>query len=219
MIRYPFDEVYNLADMNHPLPSTIIQEQIMDGANVYSLAKGTSMSPESFEFYKMLFVKSGELQVIIKDENGVPTMSTLKKSDGIITPKNRIIGVEALEDSVYLEVLLGQVVTETIREPGVVFNVGSIGEYKENSITETYIIKSGFVEVKMSKLAMNCPALEKTTEAAKMLFVYEGSGVVEVGGKQIPITVNDSMRFKPNTYLKVWPKDGNLTLGVTQFFI
>lgn len=218
-MRYPYNEVYNLADMNHPLPATIIQEQIMDGAHVYSLAKGTAMSPESFEFYKMLFVKSGEMDVIIKDEDGETHYSRLNKNDGIITPKNRIIGVEAVEDTVYLEVLLGQTVTETIEKPGDKFSVGAIGEYKENAISETDIIKSGFVEVKMTKMSLGCPALEKTTEAAKMIFVYEGSGIVEVAGKQVPITVDDSMRFTQNTYLKVWPADGNLTLGVTQFFI
>lgn len=51
-MRYPIGEVFNLAQLNQPLPSTIIQEQIMEGVHIYSLGKGTSMSPEAFGFYK-----------------------------------------------------------------------------------------------------------------------------------------------------------------------
>ena len=59
-MRYPIGEVFNLAQLNQPLPSTIIQEQIMEGVHIYSLGKGTSMSPEAFGFYKMLFVNRGK---------------------------------------------------------------------------------------------------------------------------------------------------------------
>lgn len=218
-MRYPFNEVYSLSELNHPIPSTIIQEQIAEGVHVYSLAKDTSMSPESFDFYKMLFVKSGKFRVTIKNEKDGPIVNEISVNEGIITPRNKIIAIEAIEDSVYLEVMLGQIVNHTIEKPCDVFKVGDIGHYEEGKWIETPIIISGFVEVKMITFDKSCEPLEKILPAAALMFVYEGKGVIECDGKPVNIKAGDSMRFMKGTHAKLYPKDGNMKIGVTQFFI
>lgn len=216
-MRYPICDVYNIAALNPPLPSTVIQEQIVEGVHVYSLGTGTSMSPESFRFYKMLFVKQGKLRITIKDENGIPHMQELQKNDGMITPKNKVILVESIEDCVYLEVLLGQTVNHTIKKPGEVFSTPEVGVFEKGKLHTTKIITSGFVEVTI--LCLDECVAKRMHETNTMIFGYEGEGKVDVDGKTFLFGPGSSMRFTPDMKVTITPLQGKMKLGVTNFFI
>ncbi len=216
-MRYPFKEVYNLADLNKPLPSIMIQEKMDEGVNVYSLGAGTSMAPQSYRFYKMLFVKQGSIRVITKKVNGDSIVEELKKGDGIITMKDRIISTEAIEDAVYLEVLLGQTITQTMQEIGKVFSVGEVGDYVEKNYTVTMIIASGFGEVKV--ICMDQATIDKTIDTTTMIFVYEGDCEFDVDGKKFIVHPDESMRFMPGTHLRVHPINKRSKVGVTNYYI
>lgn len=216
-MRYPICDVYNIAELNPPLPSTIIQEQIVEGVHVYSLGAGTSMSPESFRFYKMIFVKKGKLRVVIKDENGLPIMQELHKNDGLITPKNKVILIDAIEDCVYLEIMLGQTVNHTIKKPGDVFSTLDIGTFEFGKVNSTEIIKSGFVEVTI--LCIQNITAQRKHATNTMIFGYEGEGKVVVDGKEFLFGPGSSMRFTPEMQVKITPLHEKMKLGVTNFFI
>lgn len=215
-MRYPINEVFNIAELNVPITSTIVQEQVIEGVYVFSLGEGTSMSPEGFQFYKMLFVKQGKIRVSVKDDNLIPFTQDLEKNDGLVTPKNKVIMVDALEDSVYLEVHLGQIVNHTIKEPGQVFSISEVVDFKEKSYTSTTIIKSGFVEVRI--ICMDECEMEKIEEHSTMIFGYEGEGEIIADGETFKIGPDTSMRFLPGTHIHL-KTNSKLKLGVTNFFI
>ncbi len=215
-MRYPINEVFNIAELNIPLDATIVQEQIIEGVYVFSLGEGTSMSPEGFQFYKMLFVKQGKIKLTVKDDSLNLITHELKKNDGIVTPKNKVIMVDALEDSVYLEVHLGQTVNHTIKELGDVFSISDVVDFKENEYTSTTIIKSGFVEVRI--ICMDQCEIDKIEENSTMIFGYEGEGEIEADGETFHIGPDTSMRFLPGTHIHL-KTDTKLKLGVTNFFI
>ncbi len=215
-MRYPIKEVFNIADLNIPLPATIVQEQVIEGVYVFSLGEGTSMSPEGFQFYKMLFVKQGKIRITIKDDSLNLVTLELEKNDGIVTPKNKVIMVDAIEDSVYLEVHLGQTVNHTIKEPGEVFSISDVVDFKEREYTTTTIIKSGFVEVRI--ICMDECENEKIEEHSTMIFCYEGEGEIEADGELFKLTPNTSMRFLAGTHIHL-KTNTKLKLGVTNFFI
>lgn len=218
-MRYPIGEAFNLAQLNQPLPSTIIQEQIMEGVHIYSLGKGTSMAPEAFNFYKMLFVKQGKMRITIKDERGTPHIQELTKHDGIVTPTGRVIVLEAIEDCVCLEVMLGQNVNHTIREIGTVFSTAEMGEYKRDEMTLVNVISSGFVDVMIISFDRDAYVFKMKLQENIMIYVYEGEGVAEIEGKKQILKPNDSMRVMKGTRIKISPASEQLRIGVTNFYI
>lgn len=216
-MRYPICEVFNIAKLNPPIASTVIQEQITEGVHVYSLGAGTSMSPESFRFYKMLFVKQGKIRITLKREDALPVVQELKANDGMITPKNAVILVDAIEDSVYLEVLLGQVVNHTIKKPGEVFSTPDVGKFVQGQIHSTEIITSGFVEVNI--MCIDSCSTKRRNHTNTMIFGYEGDGEVDVDGKKFLFGPGCSMRFTPEMNVTITPLHGRMKVGVTNFFI
>ncbi len=216
-MRYPIKEIFNIAELNKPLPSTTIQEQIADGVNVFSLGTGTSISPEAFHIYKMIFVKQGKIRFTIKDDKGFPVSQELEKNDGVVTERNKVIMIDAEEDSVYLEIMLGRTVNHMIKEVGEVFSISKIDDYIENNYTITTIISSGFVDVKL--ICMDNTEIDKTIDTTTMIFGYEGTCELEADGEKFIIEPDTSMRFLPGTHLNVKSYNSKAKVGVTNFFI
>lgn len=217
-MRYPIAQPFNMAELNKPLPSTIIQEQVADGIHIYSMGKGTNMSPEVFQFYKVIFVKRGKIRMTLKEKKDFPTYCELGKDEGIITMKNVIIGIEALEDCVYGEVMLGQTVDHNIVDAGVVFDTRKIGRYVPQQIYRVNLIISGFVQIMIDCADVDAPAIEKTLEASALIFVHEGDGVIVCDGKEIEVHKDDSIRFVEGNVLSIRAKDGPFKIGIINFF-
>lgn len=217
-MRYPIAEPFNMAELNKPLASTIIQEQVADGIHIYSMGQGTAMSPEVFQFYKVIFVKKGKIRVTLKEKKDFPIYCELGKDEGIITMKNVIIGIEALEDSVYAEVMLGQTVDENIVDAGVVFDTRKIGKYIPNEVYRENLIISGFVEIMIECFNPEGPGIEKVLSASSLIFVHDGNGEIICNDKVIAIHKDDSIRFVAGDRLKINAKDTTLKLGIINFF-
>ena len=177
------------------------------------------MSPEAFGFYKMLFVKQGKMRITIKDERGIPHMQELNKYDGIVTPTGRVIVLEALEDAVYLEVMLGQTVNHTIKEIGEVFSTTALGEYKRGDRFTVNVISSGFVDVTIVCFDQNDCVFERELTRNIMIFGYEGEGLVEVDGKKQILKPDDSLRIMRGSHIRMYPTTGQLKIGLTNFYI
>lgn len=218
-MRYPFNAPFNLSEDNRPLPSTIIQERLGEGVHVYSMGEGTHMSPEKFQFYKMLYVKQGKLCITIKRENESPIVKEVQANACIVTPKHCVICVDALIDTVYLEVRLGQTLKNTIMPPGELLEIEKIGEYKPSTINVVDVIVSGFVHMKVICIDENAKADTITFETTTMLSVYQGEVTMIVDDVKYELCAYDSMRFKEGSTLRVVPKNGNVKLGVTNFFV
>lgn len=218
-MRHPYNKPFNLFEENRPLPSTIIQERIQEGVQVYSMGQGTSMSPEKFQFYKMLYVKQGRLRITIKSEKQLPIVREIDGNDCIITPQNKVICVDALEDSVYLEVMLGQTLKKCNKLPGEILKISKLGAFEEKKINVFDIVISGFVHMKVVCVDKSVKEDEIKLDVATMLSVYRGKGVITVDGVRHEVEVNDSMRLMAGSNVKVETVDGDLKLGVTNFFV
>lgn len=154
----------------------------------------------------------------LKEKKDFPICVELGKDEGIITMKNVIIGIEAVEDSVYSEVMLGQIVDENIVDAGVVFDTTKIGKFVPNEVYRENLIVSGFVEIMIECINPEGPEKETVLGASTLIFVHDGDGEIICDDKTIPIHKDDSIRFVAGNHLKICAKETPLKLGIINFF-
>lgn len=104
MNRYEYGKVLNILKMNEPIPGAAITEPFNERSVIYSLGKGTDVEAESFHQYHILLVAQGKIECYALNERGIQNRWTIRQGGMTMLPKDMPVGVNALEDSVYIRI-------------------------------------------------------------------------------------------------------------------
>ena len=103
-MREQSGKIIEFAKENRPVAGCTISKQIYHkdgtGIAIFSLASGTSISAESYEYHKLWTVYEGEIEVFTTDGRS----RIVTTGESILTPLHVSVGVKAKKDSIYTEV-------------------------------------------------------------------------------------------------------------------
>ncbi len=181
---------------NRPVPGCTISNQIVrkngTGFSVFSLAKGTDISAENYEYHKLWTVLEGEIEVFTSDG----LKKVLAAGESILTPINRSVGVSAKENSVYKEVEFRKESTmNEMMKAGEVFKLADLVPYQEGRIVNMDLSHNEKMKYVLMSFDEGTGLSEHAAPGEALVFALDGEAVIGYEGKEYVIHAGETFKF------------------------
>ena len=182
-IRKSSGSIINFPKENEPVKGCTISEQLCneDGMSVFvfSMAEGTSISAENYEYHKIITVYDGDIEVFASNGN----IWHLGVGDSIVTDIDISVGIKSKNSCVFTEISLRKddIMNEIIKS-GEVFRLGELLPYQEGKIVNMDLVNND----KMKFVIMSFDAL---------VFALDGEAVIGYEGKDYLLKAGEIFKF------------------------
>ncbi len=188
--------IINYAAENRPVPGCTISNQISRqngiGISIFSLAKGTSISAENYEYHKLWTVFEGELEVFTSE--GMHRILTA--GDSILTPLHVSVGINAKEDSVYKEAEFRKesIMNEMVKA-GEVFKLAEMVPYQEGKIVNMDLVNDSKMKFVVMSFSEGTGLSEHAAPGEALVFALDGEAVIGYEGQNHVIHAGETFKF------------------------
>lgn len=175
---------------NQPIKGCTISKQIVFeeeiGIFIFSLAKNTSISKETYTYPKLWMVLEGKVE----------SNQVLKKEECMITPIDEPIGLQAIEDSVYIEVeIKKESKMNEVLKSSEVFTLESLVPYQEGKIVNMDLVHNEKMKLVVMSFDEGCGLSEHAAPAEALIFALDGQGVIGYEGEEFILNKGESFKF------------------------
>ena len=189
-------KIIDFAAENRPVAGCTISKQIYrengTGISVFSLASGTSISAERYEYHKLWTVYEGEIEVFTADG----TQKLLSKGESILTPLYVSVGVKAKKDSIYQEVeFRKESIMNEIIKAGEVFHLAGLLPYQEGKIVNMDLVHNEKMKFVVMSFDAGTGLSEHAAPGEALVFALDGEAVIGYEGKEYPIHAGETFKF------------------------
>ena len=189
-------KIIEFAKENRPVAGCTISKQIYHkdgtGIAIFSLASGTSISAESYEYHKLWTVYEGEIEVFTTD--GRSRIATTGES--ILTPLHVSVGVKAKKDSIYTEVEFRKEGTmNEILKAGEVFQLAELLPYQEGKIVNMDLVSNDKMKFVIMSFDAGTGLSEHAAPGEALVFALDGEAVIGYEGKEYTIHAGETFKF------------------------
>lgn len=184
------------AKENVPVKGCTISRQIEHGEAcdifVFSLANGTNISAESYEYHKLIMVHSGDL--VVFDTNG--RQKNLVIGEGILTPKNIPVGAKSKEGCVYTEISFRKdsIMNENLKA-GEVFQLKDLLPYQEGRIVNMDLSSNAKMKFVIMSFDAGTGLSEHAAPGEALVFALGGEAVIGYEGKEYTLKEGETFKF------------------------
>lgn len=218
-LRYSEDEVIrmqeqkagtieNILQKNQPVPGCTISQQLYQSNDVtvfaFALAKGTSISPESYDYHKIITVYSGSLQVVLSGQPNQPLVT----GDSLITPTNIPVGVQADGDCVYTEISLVKdaEISESVKI-NTPFKLSKLLPYREEKIINLDLADSPAMKFVVMSFGNETGLPEHSAPGKALIFGLHGAGAIIYEGHENLIKAGETFMMAKDAHHAVKAHD------------
>ena len=185
--------VFSILADNSPIEGLTISKKVSEdnSINYFSLGSGTDISPESYNFNKLIIVTGGSLSLF---------SSAFSKEAGlgcaIITPTEIPVGTKTENGAVYVEVELGSgtMVNENLKA-GEVFSLKNLIPYRKDSIVNLDVLSNSKTKFVVMAFDEGTALSEHAAPGDAIVFALEGKGIIGYEGKEYPIKEGENFHF------------------------
>ncbi len=196
-MKEPSGKLIDFAGENRPVPGCTVSKQIYHengtGISVFSLAAGTSISAESYEYHKLWTVYEGEMEVFTTDG----WHRILSVGDSILTPLHVPVGVRASKDSIYLEVEFRKetsVMNEVIKA-GEIFQLAELLPYQEGKIINMDLAHNDKMKFVIMSFDAGTGLSEHAAPCEALVMALDGEAVIGYEGREYLIRAGETFKF------------------------
>ena len=172
-MRYKPGEEFSIVEYNKPQEKTVIEEPAHTDVSIYSMGKDTEINAESKPCYRVLFLHKGKIDAIVKDH--------------MVLPPSLPIAIQAREDSVCTEILMGEKMHLKIVEAGKPFWIGDLLTYEEGKSVSRKVINSGFITMWIVAMDKNISTGQNISTGILIITSIEGEAEMDYEGKTIAL--------------------------------
>lgn len=179
--------IFQLTKESPCIKDCTLSKEIAPNITIFSLAKGTDISAESYphpSFY-----------LILKHGGQIASLS-LKEGQAIQMPANDTFGIKALEDCIYLEIKLKEDLMNL--ESKQVFALKDVLPYQEGSIINKDLVSNEKMKFVVMAFDAGCSLSEHAAPAEALIFALDGKGIISYEGKEYPIKAGENFKFDKN---------------------
>ena len=187
--------VFSIAKENKPVAACTISKAVSSENGYYishfSLAKGSSISPEIYRYPKLWLVLDGKLQM-----KGNFDKIELKAGNLALTPVGVPVGASAEEDCVYTEISLQEdtKMNEVLKSKEV-FALKEMLPYQEDKIVNMNLIDEDAVMLSIMSFAAGTGLAEHAAPGEALIFALDGEGIIGYEGKEYSIKAGENFKF------------------------
>lgn len=187
--------VFKIAKDNAPVPGCTVSKAVCAGdgveVNYFSLAKGTDISAESYDYSKLWLVQAGAAEVFALNK----TLGLAKSGQFLLTPVDVPIGVRAKEDTVYTEIAAKEATMNPILKAGEVFTLKDMLPYQDGKIVNMDLINSPKLKFVLMSFDAGTGLSEHAAPGDALIFALDGEAVIGYEGKEFPVKAGENFKF------------------------
>lgn len=188
--------VFSIVDENSPVAGCTVAKKMYEGNDYYiyhfSLAAETSISPESYDYPKLIIVVGGVMDIFTSDGR----VWSPKKGDGFLIDEYFPYGMKTHTGCVYTEITLRkETKMNKIIEAGQVFALKELLPYKEDKIVNMDIIDDEKLKFVLMSFDEGTGLSEHAAPGEALIFVLEGKGIIGYEGKEYVIRQGENFKF------------------------
>ena len=209
----------NILKMNEPIQGAAVTEPFNERSVIYSLGRGTDVEAESFHQYHLLLVAQGKIECYALNERGIQNRWTIRQGGLTMLPKDMPVGVNALEDSVYIRI--SAVRKEDIDldiEEEKEYLIKDLAPYVDQNVNVARIIFNEQMGVTLLALDENT-SYACDTKANSGITATEGSFDIVYEGKTITVHQSEVIVVEKGKHLEIHAAHGRTRLSVIQNFL
>ncbi len=186
---------FSIPEMNQPVPGCTISEQVhMQNGNsidIFSIAAGTSISAECYDYHKLLYVLEGEMEILSND-----TEVTLHTGDSYVTPLSNPVGMRSDDGCVYLECNLRKDTNmNNILNAGEVFQLKDLLPYQEGRIVNMDLASNDNMKFVLMSFDAGTGLSEHAAPGDALVFALDGEAVIGYEGTEHTIHAGETFKF------------------------
>ena len=202
-------KVFAVHEDNKPVQGCTVSREVYNhnGNNIiyFSLDDNSDISAEIYASHKLLIVSSGKIQ---------ECSCSLSEGEGIITPVNIPVGVQASMKSVYTEINFagGLIMNEAVKI-GEVFKLAELVPYQEGRIINMDVAHNDKMKFAVMAFSEGTGLSEHAAPGDALIFALDGEGIIGYEGKEYRIKAGENFRFAKNGrhYVKA---EGNFKMAL-----
>ncbi len=189
--------VFSLTHDNPTVENCTVSHEVMPNAVCFSLAKGTSISAESYPVATLQFALAGASTLSYPDE---PRKELhVGTGEAVVKSADKAIGVTADADAIYAEITIGEnaSIGDGINADEV-FSLVDLVPYEDGKIVNRDIAGSKSTKFVIMSFDEGCALSEHAAPAEALIFALDGQGVIGYEGSSYPIKAGENFRFAKN---------------------
>ncbi len=188
--------IINFAVENRPVAGCTISKQIYRengfGISVFSLAEGTSISAESYEYHKLWTVYEGDMEVFTPEG----PIAELTAGESIVTPVSVSVGVRAKGNAVYREIeFRKETVMNNIVKAGEVFKLAELLPYQDGKIVNMDLVNEEKLKFVIMSFDEGTGLSEHAAPGEALVFALDGEAVIGYEGEEHIIHAGETFKF------------------------
>ena len=193
------NQIFSIAKDNTPVEGCTVSEDVLrsSGCNmtVFSIAAGTNISPESYDYPKLWKIEDGSADVLYLTAE----TQTLRKGDIFIVPQNIPVGIQSRTGCIYSEILLNKECTmNDILKSGKVFALKDLLPYKEGKIVNMDLVDADKTKFVIMAFDAGTGLSEHSAPGDAIIFCLDGEGIIGYEGKEYRIHEGENFKFDKN---------------------
>lgn len=196
MIREKAGCVFEVAKENRAIPGCTVSKQVYqeNGYSIFhfSLAAGTEISPESYEYSKYCIVWEGTMEIV-----GLSgSMGKLGPGDSVVFPKEIPVGVRTEDGCCYTELSVRkETVMNQVMKAGEVFRLGELLPYQDGKIVNMDLVNEPKMKFVIMSFDEGTGLSEHAAPGEALVFALDGEGIIGYEGKEVPIHAGETFKF------------------------
>lgn len=191
--------IFSIAKDNVPVEGCTVSENVLQGTacsmNIFSIAAGTNISPESYDYPKIWKIEEGDAQVLYLTAE----TQALHKGDIFIVPQNIPVGIQSKTGCIYSEILLNKECSmNDILKSAKVFALKDLLPYKDGKIVNMDLVDGDKTKFVIMAFDAGTGLSEHSAPGDAIIFCLDGEGIIGYEGKEYRIREGENFKFDKN---------------------
>ena len=186
--------VFSIAKDNQPVAGCTISKEVyasgQDYISYFSLAKGTDISAEIYDYHKLLILHEGSMDVYTDKQ-----VWTLSEGEVILTPTEIPVGMRTGTKAIYTEISVRRNTMNNAVKAGEVFKLAELIPYQEGKIINMDVAHNEKMKFVIMSFDEGTGLSEHAAPGEALIFAIDGKGVIGYEGKAHPIKAGESFKF------------------------
>lgn len=206
--------IFSIAEDNPPVAGCTVSKQVCQedhlGIMYFSMAAGTNISAETYEYSKLCKVENGELEVFLN----TGTSWHLHENEAILLPQSIPVGMRTKSGCVYTELNFGSdTKMNQILKAGEILKLKDLLPYQDGKIINMDLVDEPSVKFVIMSFADGTGLSEHAAPGEALIFALDGQGIIGYEGKEHVIKAGENFKFAKNGrhYVKA---DGNFKMAL-----
>ncbi len=196
MIKELAGRIIQFGEENKPVRGCTISKQLYQSntcsLNLFSLAEGTSISAEQYEYHKLLTVYDGKLHVFTSEG----TLLELSAGDSVLTEIGIPVGMKSETGCVYLEIEMrkDERMNHVIKA-GEVFKMADLVPYQDGKIVNMDLASNSNMKFVLMSFDEGTGLSEHAAPGEALVFALDGEALIGYEGKEYTLKAGETFKF------------------------